>query len=260
MSASDPLPSRGLHSRPAWPAGLAALLLAAGIAPVTAQPAASVSDADIERARREQPVITEQDIEAARRTQRVPGAADEKAAARRSTPRIDALPSPRTQAPIDLEALARGYAPASAAIEQARDALAGPGLYVFISLSMPRPTLQRLIEQAARAQAVVLLRGFKDGSLRETVAQVQDLIGDRPAAVQIDPQAFDRYAITLVPSFVLVRADARAPSCASGSCMPPDTFVRLAGDVSLDHALQHMQHSAPRFANAAARFLSRLGR
>ena len=43
-------------------------------------------------------------------------------------------------------------------------------------------------------------RGFADGSLRTTVAQVQRLIGDRQVVVQIDPQAFDRYAVTRVPA------------------------------------------------------------
>jgi conjugal transfer pilus assembly protein TrbC len=40
-------------------------------------------------------------------------------------------------------------------------------------------------------------------------------------------------------------------SCASGTCAPPEAFLRTTGDVSLDYALEHMQRSgAPAFAKA----------
>lgn len=142
---------------------------------------------------------------------------------------------------------------------QAAEGLArGPGLFVFVSLSMPRPALQRLIDQAARARASVILRGLVKGSLRETVAQLQPLIGTRQVAVQIDPPAFDRFSIVRVPSFVLVRDGTRPVSCASGTCAPPEAFLRTAGDVSLDYALEHMVRTAPAFQGDAAGFLQRL--
>jgi conjugal transfer pilus assembly protein TrbC len=144
------------------------------------------------------------------------------------------------------------------AMEAAQSLAKGPGLFVFVSLAMPRPTLQRLIDQAARARASVILRGLATGSLRQTVAQVQPLIGQRQVAVQIDPQAFDRFAIARVPSFVLVRDGTRPESCAAGSCAPPEAFLRTAGDVSLDYALEHMQRAAPAFRADAAPFLARL--
>jgi len=118
--------------------------------------------------------------------------------------------------------------------------------------------LIRGIDQAARARASVILRGLANGSLRQTVAQVQPLIGQRQVAVQIDPQAFDRFAIARVPSFVLVRDGTRPESCAAGSCAPPEAFLRTAGDVSLDYALEHMQRAAPAFRADAAPFLARL--
>jgi len=236
-----------------------ALLLAAATAHVTwaADPAAPIiSDADIEGARRDQPSVTDRDIEEARRKYRMPSDAELKAAP--ASPRIDALPQPVTRTPIDLEAIARGYTSRSDAMEAAQGLANGPGLFVFISLSMPRPTLQRLLDQAARARASVILRGFANGSLRETVAQVQELIGERNIAVQIDPQAFDRFAVARVPSFVLIRDGARPASCASGTCAPPEAFLRTAGDVSLDYALDHMQRAAPAFRTDAAAFLARL--
>lgn len=243
-------------SNPALPA-LAFAALAAS-AQTLAQNPPLVTDADIERVRREQPTITEQDIELARQRHRMPSEAELQAAPVPARPNLDALPPPAARAPIDLEALARGYASQADAMRQAQGLASGPGLLVFVSLSIPQPTLQRLIDQAARAKASIVLRGFAQGSLRTTVAQVQRLIGDRQVGVQIDPQAFDRYAVTRVPTFVLVRDGTRPAACAGGSCAPAEAFLRTSGDVSLDYALEHMARSAPAFRPAADTFLKRI--
>ena len=242
---------------PVLPALAFAAVLAAS-AQTLAQNPPIVTDADIERVRREQPTISDQDIEQARQRHRMPSDAELEAAPAPARPNLDALPTPAVRAPIDLEALARGYASQAQAMSRAEGLASGPGLLVFVSLSMPQPTLQRLIDQAARAQASIVIRGFADGSLRTTVAQVQRLIGDRQVAVQIDPQAFDRYAVTRVPAFVLVRDGARPVACAGGSCAPSESFLRTFGDVSLDYALEYMQRSAPGFGPAADIFLKRI--
>ena len=248
MSASDFRPS-------AWALGLTAALVAS--AQALAQNPPVITDADIERVRREQPAITEGDIDAARRKYSMPGDAELRFAPV-PTPNVEALPQPLSRTPIDLEALARGYASQADAMTQAQGLATGPGLLVFVSLSMPRPTLQRLVGQAARAKASIVLRGFANGSLRDTVAQVQGLIGARQVAVQIDPLAFDRFAVTRVPTFVLVRDGTRPVACASGSCAPADSFLRTSGDVSLDYALEHMRRSAPGFGPPADTFLKRI--
>lgn len=235
---------------------LASLLIAGALPVWAADPV--ITDADVERARRAQPTVTEQDIEQARRKHSLPPMDIPASAPANTGPSIDALPQPVTRTPIDLEALARGYASQTDAMEAAQGLAKGPGLFVFVSLTMPRPTLQRLIDQAARARASVILRGLANESLRQTVAQVQPLIGQRQVAVQIDPQAFDRFAIVRVPSFVLVRDGTRPESCAAGSCAPPEGFLRVAGDVSLDYALEHMQRTAPAFRADAGPFLARL--
>ena len=225
--------------------------------PAQSQISPVVTEAEIERARRETPTVTEQDIELARQKYALPSEAGHRSAPPNS-PNIEALPKPATQIPVDLEALARGYAGQSDAMAQAQGLTAGPGLFIFVSLTMPRATLQGLVDQAARAKATIVIRGFANGSLRDTVAQVQGLIGKRQVAIQIDPLAFDRFAISKVPSFVLVRDGTRPVACASGSCAPADSFLRSTGDVSLDYALEHMQRSAPAFAPAAELFLKRI--
>ena len=235
--------------------GLSAAFVAGGSAQAQISPV--VTEADIERARRETPTVTEQDIELARQKYALPSEADRRSAPLNS-PNLEALPKPATPVPIDLEALARGYAGQSDAMTQAQGLTTGPGLFIFVSLTMPRATLQGLVNQAARAKAAIVIRGFANGSLRDTVAQVQGLIGQQQVAIQIDPLAFDRFAISKVPSFVLVRDGTRPVACASGSCAPADSFLRSTGDVSLDYALEHMQRSAPAFGPAAELFLKRI--
>ncbi len=221
----------------------------------------TVTEADIERVRRAQPTVTERDIENARRQHGRTGAAWADPPSGPAAPHLDALPQPLVAGPLDLEAIARGYrAHTQAAMDATSGLQKGPGLIVFVSLSVPRPTLDRLLDQAARASATVVLRGFVQGSLRATVAEVQALIGQRQIALQIDPPAFDRFAVTRVPSFVLVRDGARPVSCASGTCAPPEAFLKADGDVSLDYALERMQRTAPAFHADAALFLVRLRR
>lgn len=173
-------------------------------------------------------------------------------------PRVDALPTPLTQVPVDLEALARGFAGATGA--PALPGTTEPRLIVFISLAMPEATLARLVDQAARARAQLMLRGLYEGSLPRTAARIQQLIGTRPVAVQIDPRAFDRYAIQRVPAFVLARAGADSTACSGDKCAGSDDHVAAAGDVSLDYALANFQRAAPAFAKDAGQFLARLGR
>lgn len=123
---------------------------------------------------------------------------------------------------------------------------------------MPEQALARLAEQASRVQAVLILRGLVDGSLTRTAARVHTWLGNRRAAVQIDPRAFDRYAVAATPSFVLVSSGAGVPTCAETACAPVDGYVIVAGDVSIDYALRHIERNAPRFAREAKALRSRL--
>lgn len=211
------------------------------------------------RARQQQPRITDADIERAKRANRMPSDEELARVPIQGPPRIDELPQPSSgRRPIDLEALAKGYERAVGSPLQQGAFPSGPGLMVFVSFSMPEPTLARLVDQAARSRAVLVIRGFVNGSLKETVARVKDLIGDRKVGFQIDPQAFDRFAITATPTFVLIRNGAVPAECGSNTCFASDAFVSVVGDVSLDYALEYFQRSAPRFGTDAAVFLKRL--
>lgn len=222
----------------------------------SAQPVPTVTESDIEKTRLAQPVVTDQDMQRARERNRMPTDEELRRVPVPSAPRIDKLPVPAIRAPIDLEALSRGFDAQTS--KSALHPSSGPSVLVFVSFAMPEAALKRLVEQSSRAQATLVLRGLVDGSLLRTAARVQQLIGDRKVAVQIDPQAFDRYTVTRTPSFVLVRDGAQAAPCATGLCVPGDGYAIVAGDVSLGYALTHVQRSAPRFAKDAGTVLRRL--
>lgn len=234
------------------------IALAWAPAPLVAQPGAQpqrsvVTEADITKAQRSQPTITDRDIDIARRRHTPPPGTTDRAST--ATPRIDAFPQPATPAP-DLGAIAQGLPSVAIGLANPLE----PTLLVFISLSMPEPALTRLVDQASRAGAPLILRGLSNGSLTETVTRVKRLIGQRSVGVQIDPQAYDRYGIGVVPAFVLTGAGARTVGCESATCIQGDSFVKATGDVSLDHALRQLGRSSAASARAARPYLQRLER
>ena len=178
--------------------------------------------------------------------------------------------TPATKTTIDIAAMARQGGQLAA---PTASATASGTLRIFITLDMPRGSLQRLVDQAARSGAVLVLRGLKAQSLRETLAVVSDLIDKRPVVWVIDPDAYTRYGVTSAPTFVLTLADETAASgpgmpsakdneanplqCGS-SCFASTAFVRVAGDVSLDYALEAIAKRSPAAEPRATALLQRM--
>jgi conjugal transfer pilus assembly protein TrbC len=214
--------------------------------------------AEIERAAKTQPVITEREVEQAAKKHRMPTEAELVRVPIPSTPRIDALPQPQVQRTIDLGAIAQGYEAIGSPNPSPSGLKTGPTLLVFVSFAMPEPTLQRLVGQAAASGATILLRGFVDGSLQETVARAQRLIGQRKVGFQIDPQAFDRFSVASTPTFVLIKEGVSPELCAGGTCYPASAFLSASGDVSLDYALDYFKRASPSFSRSASTFLAKL--
>ena len=197
---------------------------------------------------------TPQDVDRALKANPFPGAE-----------RIGSQPipqSPRVNPPrgaIDIEAIARS----KVQLPSAGAASGAPPvpLRIFITLDMPRASLQLLTDQASRAGAVLVLRGLKSQSMRQTVAMVGELIGERKVAWVIDPEAFTRFAVRQAPTFVLTLNDTNGNdaegSCGSG-CVTPAGFASVAGDVSLDYALEAIMRRRPEVTPRAEPILRRL--
>jgi conjugal transfer pilus assembly protein TrbC len=214
------------------------------------------TEAEVENAKDSYRQPTEAEVEAARRTYREPAQAALDAASQAPI-HMDAVPMPKGR--IDVEGLARRFEAARQVLtEEPRYAAGEPALLVFVTLGMPEPALKMLAGQAARAGAVLLLRGLEDGSIRRTAAHVRQLMGHKPVSWQIDPQAFDRFGIAQAPAFVLVKADTQQSGCAGRSCAAPGTYVAVVGDVSLAYALEAIARRAPGFALETRLFLDRM--
>jgi len=162
---------------------------------------------------------------------------------------------------IDIEALARSKVHLPHTVATAAPAGTAPtGLRIFITLEMPRASLELLTDQAARSGAVLVLRGLKAQSMRATLDAVRTLIGERNVAWLIDPEAFARFAVRHAPTFVLTlnHTASETPLGCSTGCVTPATFVSVAGDVSLDYALEAIMRRRPEAAPRAEPILKRL--
>jgi conjugal transfer pilus assembly protein TrbC len=76
--------------------------------------------------------------------------------------------------------------------------LENPEYMVFISLSMPKHSLQQLYQDTINMQVPLVLRGLKNNSFRDTAAALQEL----NITAQINPTLFLQYQIQAVPTFV----------------------------------------------------------
>ena len=162
----------------------------------------------------------------------------------------DNLPASATPAPDILPIIERfqGYL-----IQQAQGQPAPGGLSVFVSLSMPRGSLELLVAEAERTGATLVLRGMVDRSISKTMLAVQKLIGPRRVAWAIDPEAFARFRVETVPVFLLTRQGARSEGCGDEACFSQDDYVHLAGDVSITYALDAIERLAPQFRDDVAK-------
>lgn len=205
---------------------------------------------------------TAQEIERAKAERPLP-APDNPIPAPRALPRIapglGAEPGrpPATETGIDIGALARQGSQISGAIGPGAIPSQEPALRIFVTLDMPQGSLRRLVDQAERAGAVLVLRGLKNQSMRQTVAAVSDLLGERKAGWVIDPEAFERHGVEAAPTFLLTFGE-DTPPCSATTCTVPRPFVSVSGDVSLDYALEHMVRRHPGAAAVAGPYLSRL--
>ncbi len=146
------------------------------------------------------------------------------------------------------EAMAKRFAQASA---QAPEKQLTSAPLIFVSLSMPPASLERLAQDAAKIGAPLVIRGMVQGSLRKTT-QALAPYSRYGAEIIIHPQAFAQYGITVVPSFVFDPPKAEtSPAQTEPSVCFPETHTcagalpRIEGDIRLAFALQKMRQVTP---------------
>ncbi|WP_201492564.1 type-F conjugative transfer system pilin assembly protein TrbC [Rubrivivax sp. A210] len=200
------------------------------------------------------------ELEAARRL--LPSPADLERATREQQRSSGVRPPSAESGPgagVDLSRLAEQYEQMrrGPAAESGADRVAA-GLLIFVSLGMPTPSLERLVADAERVRATLVLRGVKEMSLKKTAAAITEVMGQRRVAWQIDPMLYRRFEVGAVPSFVLI--DPARPmlvACGQSQCQG-SAYAKLAGDVSIDHALAEIERGDADLAEVARRTRDRL--
>lgn len=135
------------------------------------------------------------------------------------------------------------------------------GLLLFVSLSMPAVSLDRAIDQAAATGAALAVRGLiKPGDLNGTAERMGKLLKNRKVSFLIDPTLFHKFAITQVPTVVVLPGKA-LPRCEDSVCATPaPPHWAVSGDVSLDYALEAIGRAAPEARTMVEPYLAQLRR
>ena len=163
------------------------------------------------------------------------------------------LPQPATTGP-DIARMAEAYRHTTPGSAPGKDE---PELMVFISFSLPKETLQRIVSQAEKSGAVLVLRGLKGNSLTRMGEEIAELVGARNVTAIIHPPAFKQFKVRQVPALVLARSG-QASKIGEDGCAPGSSFIRVDGDVTQDYALDLIERQAPVWAEVARRYAARL--
>lgn len=112
-------------------------------------------------------------------------------------------------------------------------------LYVFVSLSMPKSRLIDLLQETKIYGGILVLRGLKNNSYKDTADFMQSIIEVAQAGLIIDPTLFEKYDVNKVPTFVL-----NDPAIKK--------YDKAVGNVSLNYALEEMSKVGELQAKAQA--------
>lgn len=147
---------------------------------------------------------------------------------------------------INLSSIVNRY---SNKIQEARNAKSKINrLLIFVSLSMPKQSLNQLSSQAKKAGGVLVLRGLVNNSWKETAAALM-AVNKQGIALSIDPRLFKIFNVQAVPSFVVLPNDEHP--CPTGKCSYSPVADIISGDISLEYALEAIS-SEGNAANAVA--------
>lgn len=129
---------------------------------------------------------------------------------------------------------------------------ATPEMMIFVSFSMPRESLLRIVEQSEKTGARLIFRGFNGDKMTGMAAHISALLGKHRVEAVIHPPAFSQFKVNQVPAMVLARSDA-GDQMDSG-CAQPNRYVKVTGDVSQDYALEYIERTSPQWAATARLF------
>jgi conjugal transfer pilus assembly protein TrbC len=179
--------------------------------------------------------------------------------------RVPAAPTPPAAGvPIDVGAMAAQYerlragGGAGPGVGDGAAPRQASGLMVFVTLDMPKPSLHRLIADAERVGASMVLRGLRERSMKQTVLQVKAVLGEHKVGWHIDPVLFERFGVSQAPTLVLIDPQRPVDVGCQGDRCAPTVFAKVAGDVSISHALEVIAREDDALSASARAFAQRL--
>lgn len=134
-----------------------------------------------------------------------------------------------------------------------------PRFIAFASLSMPAPALRQMMDDVTRAGGVVVFRGLPQNSAKALTAALARVAreGEQLDGVGIDPRLFRAFSVEAVPAYVVTTSD--FDLCDGFDCqtqVPPHD--RMAGNVTVQHALETFAGGGGPGARIAAQHLARM--
>ncbi len=111
-------------------------------------------------------------------------------------------------------------------------------VYIFVSFSMPKESLQQWSAQAQKIHAPLIIQGLVDNSFTKTQQAVAALSHEGQGGVVVDPRLFRQYHIVQAPTVVVVHPTVLRPCLPNQSCWHPDIYDVVSGDVGLEAALR----------------------
>lgn len=105
---------------------------------------------------------------------------------------------------------------------------------IFVSTSLTPKSLQQWARQADKINASLIIRGFVNNSMKETVRVTQEIFGKQDVGgFSVDPEKFKDFNIKKVPAVVINFT----PICNKEDC-PPLAFDVVYGNIGLLEALK----------------------
>jgi len=169
---------------------------------------------------------------------------------RTGSPNVALMPRPQAAAP-DPGSLAKQFRQSPI---QTRPVV--PELMIFVSFSMPRESLLRIVEQSEKTGARLVFRGIKGDKMTRMGEEVASLLGNHRVEALIHPPAFTQFKVNQVPALVIAQSD--AGDVLDNGCAQTDRYVKVTGDVSQDYALDYIERTSPQWAAAAGMFGAKL--
>ncbi|MDC0857582.1 type-F conjugative transfer system pilin assembly protein TrbC [Rickettsiales bacterium] len=127
-------------------------------------------------------------------------------------------------------------------------------LMVFVSSSMPQESLIQYADQVSKSGGVMVVRGFINGSMTNTVKFIKSLSEEGTRAI-IDPNVFRLFDIRQVPEVIVI---SNQNNCINGKCEQTPLHDRIRGNVSLEYALEKISKEGDFAKVEAKKFLTNL--